>query len=128
MRNHLSLVLVLLVVTTSLNRGEKIKNERRAAGLVPYPRVGRAPAMTNCPSIKRAVGVFRRPLQGRSGAPPNVIRELEPDVDADPVGEVDPDVELDIMMDTEYQGEKPRVLFFSPILSKLANSALRNLS
>ncbi|XP_034181775.1 CAPA peptides isoform X1 [Osmia lignaria lignaria] len=43
MRNHLFVVLIVLIFSTSLNHGEKLKtNDRRASGLMAYPRIGRS--------------------------------------------------------------------------------------
>ncbi|XP_043517012.1 CAPA peptides-like isoform X2 [Frieseomelitta varia] len=43
MKSHLLALLVVLIFSTSFNQGEKLKsNDRRAAGLMAYPRIGRS--------------------------------------------------------------------------------------
>ncbi|XP_017790061.1 PREDICTED: CAPA peptides-like [Habropoda laboriosa] len=46
MRNQLFAFLIVLIFSTSVNQAEKLKtNERRASGLMAYPRIGRSNLM-----------------------------------------------------------------------------------
>ncbi|XP_012265014.1 uncharacterized protein LOC105691247 isoform X1 [Athalia rosae] len=69
MKDTLSFVLVLLIATTSLNRGEKIKlpnNNKRYVGFLNVPRNGRSPGMTGYARTDRASGLMPFPRIGRS--------------------------------------------------------------
>ncbi|XP_017893192.1 CAPA peptides-like isoform X2 [Ceratina calcarata] len=48
MRNYLPVTLVVLIFSTSLNQGVRLKtNDRRAVGLATYPRIGRSDLSIN---------------------------------------------------------------------------------
>ncbi|XP_046431861.1 cardio acceleratory peptide 2b-like isoform X4 [Neodiprion fabricii] len=66
MKDTLSFVLVLLIATTSLNRGEEIKLKKQCRSLFDYPRVGRSPKMTELTRTGRAFGMINVPRVGRS--------------------------------------------------------------
>ncbi|XP_011147451.1 CAPA peptides-like isoform X2 [Harpegnathos saltator] len=101
MQDNLIFVFVLLLVfSTSFNRGQKIKaNDRRSAGLVPYPRIGRNSELLSLPKLDRAQGMMAYyPRVGRSDVSsfgnPNRFHDLSPETDVEfqhIVRNVDPD-------------------------------------
>ncbi|XP_011307857.1 uncharacterized protein [Fopius arisanus] len=68
-------VLIFLVFATSFNRGERISdliakfNERRAAGILAQPRIGRNAGMGSFGRADGAAGLVQYPRVGRSGPP-----------------------------------------------------------
>ncbi|XP_043251098.1 CAPA peptides-like [Colletes gigas] len=108
MTNHLFVFLVVLIFSTSLNRGEKLKaNNRRASGLVPYPRIGRNSDMAGFSRLDRASGLVNFPRVGRSEMPISNInfnryRDMEPDAEFQFYNEHDTD--LDHAEDQDFEG------------------------
>lgn len=89
-----------------ISGGQKIKaNDRRSAGLVPYPRIGRNSELASFLRLDRAVGMVQSPRIGRSDASSfgNRFRDLSSDSDLEfyAVRDVDPE----ILLDTDYEGE-----------------------
>ncbi|XP_046748122.1 cardio acceleratory peptide 2b isoform X2 [Diprion similis] len=69
MKDTLFFVLVLLIATISLNRGEagrSIKIKKQCLNLLDYPRTGRSPKMTEFTRTDRASGLIAYPRVGRS--------------------------------------------------------------
>ncbi|GAB1862939.1 CAPA peptides [Camponotus japonicus] len=65
--NRFFILMILLVFSTSLNQGQKLKaNDRRSAGLVPYPRIGRNSEISSFSRSERALGLIHQPRVGRS--------------------------------------------------------------
>ncbi|XP_076624856.1 CAPA peptides [Colletes latitarsis] len=108
MTNHLFVFLVVLIFSTSLNRGEKLKaNNRRASGLVPYPRIGRHSDMAGFTRLDRASGLVNFPRVGRSEMPVSSInfnryRDMEPDTEFQFYNEHD--TGLDHAEDQDFEG------------------------
>jgi hypothetical protein len=91
---------------------QKLKiNDRRSAGLVPYPRIGRNSEMANLPRSERALGMIHQPRVGRSDVPSsgnlNRLRDLSADdIDFYATHEVDPD-----LLDLDYEGIEIETIF-----------------
>ncbi|KAG7206425.1 hypothetical protein KM043_003780 [Ampulex compressa] len=100
-----SVLFVLLVFYASLNQGQKVKvNDRRASGLVPYPRIGRNSEVQNFPRADRAAGLVHYPRVGRSDLPNgfNRYQDMESDVDFELYA--GQDIDQDLQLDTDYEG------------------------
>lgn len=83
--------------------GQKIKaNNRRASGLVPYPRIGRNSEMVNFARSDRAAGLLHYPRVGRSDLPISNVNfngDMEPDQFYN-----EHDAGLDLPVDLDYEG------------------------
>ncbi|XP_076682030.1 CAPA peptides isoform X1 [Andrena cerasifolii] len=112
MRDHLFVFLVVLIFSTSLNQGQKVKaNNRRASGLVPYPRIGRNSEMVNFARSDRAAGLLHYPRVGRSDLPISNVNfngDMEPDQDFQFYNEHD--AGLDLPVDLDYEGFMERAM------------------
>ncbi|XP_067206447.1 CAPA peptides-like isoform X2 [Linepithema humile] len=65
--NRFFILVILLVSSISFNHGQKIKaNDRRSAGMVAYPRLGRNSELASFSRSRRAFGVITVPRAGRS--------------------------------------------------------------
>ncbi|XP_053985816.1 CAPA peptides-like isoform X1 [Hylaeus volcanicus] len=130
MTNHLFVFLVVLIFSTSLNLprcslgqhldsardGDKVKaNNRRASGLVPYPRIGRSSEMAGFTRLDRAAGLVQYPRVGRADLPIsnvnfNRYHDMEPDTDFQFYNVHDMD--LDSAPDRDYEGYAGRSMNF----------------
>ncbi|RLU24785.1 hypothetical protein DMN91_002875 [Ooceraea biroi] len=103
--NRFFILVVLLVFSTSFNQAQKLKvNDRRSAGLVPYPRIGRNSEMATLPRSERALGMIHQPRIGRSDSLGNLNRFH--DLSADDIEfyimhDMDPD-----LLDLDYEGAR----------------------
>ncbi|XP_015114665.1 CAPA peptides isoform X2 [Diachasma alloeum] len=82
-------VLIFLVFATSFNRGERINdliakfNERRAAGILAQPRIGRSAGMRIFGRPDGFAGLMQYPRVGRAG-PPALADDMKyPEFDGD---------------------------------------------
>lgn len=89
---------------SNLPEGEKLKaNNRRASGLVAYPRIGRNSDLLNFARSNRAAGLVYYPRVGRSDIPlPNVNFDMVPDQDLQFYN-----ADLNLAVDQDYEGEAP---------------------
>ncbi|XP_032679170.1 CAPA peptides-like isoform X2 [Odontomachus brunneus] len=101
--NLIFVFVVLLVFSTSFNRGQKIKaNDRRSFGLIPVPRTGRNSELLSLPRSDRAQGMLHYPRVGRSDASGfgnlNRFHDLSPETDVEfyAVRDMDPDALVDL--------------------------------
>ncbi|XP_072749728.1 CAPA peptides isoform X5 [Anoplolepis gracilipes] len=120
-------LMVLLVFSTSLNQGQKLKaNDRRSAGLVPYPRIGRNSEMSSFSRSERALGMIQVPRVGRSDVSSlgnlNRFHDISSDpdiefyaVDMDPDALLGPDYEVVCCID---YANKPMALKYADKLQK----------
>lgn len=115
-------LIVLLLFSTSLNQGQKLKaNDRRSAGLVPYPRVGRNSEISSFSRSERALGIIQRPRVGRSDVSSlgnlNRLHDLSSDADIEFYSvDMDPDVVLN--SDYEDYANKPIAFKYADKLQK----------
>ncbi|XP_011333467.1 CAPA peptides isoform X2 [Ooceraea biroi] len=109
--NRFFILVVLLVFSTSFNQAQKLKvNDRRSAGLVPYPRIGRNSEMATLPRSERALGMIHQPRIGRSDSLGNLNRFH--DLSADDIEfyimhDMDPD-----LLDLDYEEYANRPIAF----------------
>ncbi|XP_072749725.1 CAPA peptides isoform X2 [Anoplolepis gracilipes] len=136
-------LMVLLVFSTSLNlarcsagqqfesargkkfsheEGQKLKaNDRRSAGLVPYPRIGRNSEMSSFSRSERALGMIQVPRVGRSDVSSLGNLNRFHDISSDPDIEfyaVDMDPDALLGPDYEDYANKPMALKYADKLQK----------
>lgn len=108
MRNYHLFALLVVLTVSSLNQAEKLKaNDRRATGLVPYPRIGRSSDLLNYPRRDRASGLMLYPRVGRAdfpGANVHLNRYRDVDFDGDSEFSNGRDVDMDSPVDQDYEG------------------------
>ncbi|XP_029673876.1 CAPA peptides isoform X1 [Formica exsecta] len=137
--NRFFTLMVLLVFSTSLNlarcsvgqqfesarEGQKLKaNDRRSAGLVPYPRIGRNSEISSFSRSERALGMIHQPRIGRSDVSSlgnlNRFHDLSSDADIEFYAvDMDPDALLG--PDYEDYASKPIALKYADKLQKDAS-------
>ncbi|XP_029176476.1 CAPA peptides-like isoform X2 [Nylanderia fulva] len=115
-------LIVLLVFSTSLNQGQKLKaNDRRSAGLVPYPRIGRNSEISSFSRSERALGIIQRPRVGRSDVSSlsNLHRFHDLSSDAD-IEFYSVDMDPDAVLNSDYEeyANKPIALKYADKLQK----------
>ncbi|XP_014488745.1 PREDICTED: CAPA peptides-like isoform X2 [Dinoponera quadriceps] len=104
--NLIFVFVVLLVFSTSFNRGQKIKAaDRRFAGVFAQPRIGRNSELLSLPRSDRAQGMLHYPRVGRSDVSSfgnlNQFQDLPPETDVEFSGVRD--VEPDALLDLDYE-------------------------
>ncbi|CAL1674096.1 unnamed protein product [Lasius platythorax] len=115
-------LMVLLVFSTSLNQGQKLKaNDRRSAGLVPYPRIGRNSEISSFSRSERALGIIHQPRIGRSDMSSlgnlNRFHDLSSDADIEFYAV---DMDPDTLLGSDYEDyvSKPIALKYADKLQK----------
>ncbi|XP_011632029.1 CAPA peptides-like isoform X2 [Pogonomyrmex barbatus] len=105
--NRFFIFVVFLAFSTSLNQGQKLKiNDRRSAGLVPYPRIGRNSEIAGFPRSERTFGIVNTPRVGRSDVTNlgNLNRFHDSPTDADiDFYTIHDTMERDILSDLDYE-------------------------
>ncbi|XP_018047685.1 PREDICTED: CAPA peptides-like isoform X2 [Atta colombica] len=100
--NRFFIFVILLAFSTSLNQGQKLKiNDRRSAGLVAYPRIGRNSEIANFPRMERAFGIIHKPRIGRSDESSNLNRFQDLSADADMEFYIPRDVESEVLLNLD---------------------------
>lgn len=101
-----------LIVSLDVPGGQKIKvNDRRSAGLVQYPRIGRNSELLSLPRSDRAQGMLHYPRVGRSDASGfgnlNRFHDLSPETDVEfyAVRDVDPEALVDLDYEDGARGK-----------------------
>ncbi|NP_001291509.1 uncharacterized LOC105197824 precursor [Solenopsis invicta] len=108
--NRFFIFVILLAFSTSLNQGQKLKiNDRRSAGLVAYPRIGRKSDLF--PRLGRTFGIIQKPRVGRSDDSSlgdlNRLHDLPADTDIEFY--ITRDMEPDVLLNFDYEdyADKP---------------------
>lgn len=85
--------------------GQKLKiNDRRSAGLVAYPRIGRNSEIASFPRMERAFGIIHKPRIGRSDESSNLNRFQDLPADADMEFYIPRDMESEVLLNLDYEG------------------------
>lgn len=80
-------------------------NDRRSAGLVAYPRIGRKDSeMPNFPKREPGFGIIHTPRVGRSDESSNLKRFHDLPTDADIELYIAHDMEPEVLLDLDYEG------------------------
>ncbi|XP_011266256.1 CAPA peptides isoform X2 [Camponotus floridanus] len=118
--NRFFILMILLVFSTSLNQGQKLKaNDRRSAGLVPYPRIGRNSEISSFSRSERALGLIHQPRIGRSDVSSfdnlNRFHDLSSDADIEFYA-----MDMDPLLSPDYEdyASKPIALKYADKLQK----------
>ncbi|KYN03064.1 PREDICTED: CAPA peptides-like isoform X2 [Cyphomyrmex costatus] len=116
--NRFFIFVILLAFSTSLNlarcsvgqhfestrEGQKLKiNDRRSAGLVAYPRIGRNSEIASLPRMERAFGIIHKPRIGRSDESSNLNRFQDLPADIDMEFYIPRDVEPEVLLNLDYE-------------------------
>ncbi|XP_018395195.1 PREDICTED: CAPA peptides-like isoform X1 [Cyphomyrmex costatus] len=102
--NRFFIFVILLAFSTSLNQGQKLKiNDRRSAGLVAYPRIGRNSEIASLPRMERAFGIIHKPRIGRSDESSNLNRFQDLPADIDMEFYIPRDVEPEVLLNLDYE-------------------------
>ncbi|XP_012280102.1 CAPA peptides [Orussus abietinus] len=107
MTDPLFVLAAFFILATSLNSGGTIKlAEIRRAGLVAYPRTGRAPKMSSYTRMDR-IAALGNPRVGRSGSGPanaEITNNHDSDSDIDANFDIDRDFDPDVILNLDYPG------------------------
>lgn len=81
-------------------------NDRRSAGLLAYPRIGRNSEIASFPRTERTFGLINKPRVGRSDESSlgNLNRFHDLPADADIEFYIARDIEPDVLLDLDYEG------------------------
>ncbi|XP_011687162.1 PREDICTED: uncharacterized protein LOC105449584 isoform X2 [Wasmannia auropunctata] len=127
--NRFFIFVILLAFSTSLNlarcsvgqhyestrEGQKLKiNDRRSAGLVAYPRIGRNSEVASFPRAERAFGIIHKPRVGRAdeSSLDNLNRFHDLPADVDMGFYITRDMEPEVLLDLDYEDYADRPIAF----------------
>ncbi|XP_011687163.1 PREDICTED: uncharacterized protein LOC105449584 isoform X3 [Wasmannia auropunctata] len=113
--NRFFIFVILLAFSTSLNQGQKLKiNDRRSAGLVAYPRIGRNSEVASFPRAERAFGIIHKPRVGRAdeSSLDNLNRFHDLPADVDMGFYITRDMEPEVLLDLDYEDYADRPIAF----------------
>ncbi|XP_071647611.1 CAPA peptides isoform X1 [Temnothorax longispinosus] len=127
--NRFFIFVILLAFSTSLNlarcsigqhyestrEGQKLKiNDRRSAGLVAYPRIGRNSEIPSFPKTERTFGIIHKPRVGRSDESSlgNLNRFHDLPADADIEFYIARDMEPEVLLNLDYEDYAERPMAF----------------
>ncbi|KAL0128235.1 hypothetical protein PUN28_003470 [Cardiocondyla obscurior] len=113
--NRFFIFVILLAFSTSLNQGQKLKiNDRRSAGLVAYPRIGRNSEIASFPRTERGFGIIHKPRVGRSDESSlgNLNRFHNLPADADIEFYIARDMEPELFLNLDYEDYANRPIGF----------------